>query len=182
MMSAPHDDHAHYPDIHDQSRYGQDPIRTSPSGYHKHRCVFCADIDGGYVWEHHNINDICHGSEGAHECPRCGRCNWSLGIYTGTAPAMSRNGQEPVGMTLTSIHPDQLKNSENGCQLTDQELAGLVGGLQISLISLNFNASVFRPGYRGYPAGYRGYPGGYRGPLRRSPYRLGLVSRSSRRF
>lgn len=47
-------------------------------GFHKHKCVFC-----GFVWEHADENDIKHGSKGAHECPGCHRCNWSLGIYEG---------------------------------------------------------------------------------------------------
>ena len=48
------------------------------SEYHRHKCKFC-----GFVWEHHNSNDVKHGDKGAHECPGCDRCNWSLGIYDG---------------------------------------------------------------------------------------------------
>lgn len=69
-----------------------DPIQpyVSPDGYHRHRCVFCA-----YVWEHADVNDLHHGSSGAHECPACHRCNWSLGIYEGPESPKIRNGLSP---------------------------------------------------------------------------------------
>lgn len=50
-------------------------------GTHKHKCHFC-----GWVWEHADSCDIKHGDEGFHECARCGRCNWEMGIYTGDEP------------------------------------------------------------------------------------------------
>lgn len=72
---------------------------------HKHKCAFC-----GFVWEHHDCNDVRHGDYGAHECPGCHRCNWSLGIYTGDEPARVRNGKEPVmpGVSFGPMHPDQV--------------------------------------------------------------------------
>lgn len=64
---------------------------VSDTGYHRHQCVFCA-----YVWEHHDCNDRAHGADGAHECPACHRCNWSLGIYAGPLAPAIRNGQLPL--------------------------------------------------------------------------------------
>lgn len=61
----------------------------SPENYHRHQCKFCA-----FVWEHHDVNDRHHGSAGAHECPSCHRCNWSLGIYEGPLRPAVRNGEE----------------------------------------------------------------------------------------
>lgn len=63
----------------------------SPAEYHRHQCKFC-----NYVWEHADINDIHHGDTGAHECPACHRCNWSLGIYEGPLSPQIRNGAVPV--------------------------------------------------------------------------------------
>jgi hypothetical protein len=80
-------------------------------GYHKHKCKFC-----GFVWDHHDCNDVRHADYGAHECPGCHRCNWSLGIYTGAEEPQVRNGREPgplTGNPVTGffthgpIHPDQ---------------------------------------------------------------------------
>lgn len=51
---------------------------VSPEGWHRHQCHFC-----NFIWEHHDSNDLKHGDQGAHECPSCHRCNWSLGIYDG---------------------------------------------------------------------------------------------------
>ncbi len=81
------------------------PWHASPGGYHKHRCAFCA-----FVWEHHDRNDVRHGVQGAHECPACHRCNWSLGIYSGGEEPKVRNGlpaPEGVAEAGGSIHPDQ---------------------------------------------------------------------------
>jgi hypothetical protein len=77
---------------------------VSPAGYHKHRCKFCA-----YVWEHSDANDLRHGDGGAHECPACHRCNWSLGIYTGAEEPRVRNGIDPGGAAVfgLTLHPDQ---------------------------------------------------------------------------
>lgn len=78
---------------------------TSPPGFHKHKCKFCA-----FVWEHHDCNDARHGDGGAHECPACHRCNWSLGIYTGDDEPKVRNGGAPAlgaGLPGLTIHPDQ---------------------------------------------------------------------------
>jgi hypothetical protein len=61
-------------------------------GYHKHKCAYC-----GFVWEHHNANDKRHGSEGAHECAVCGRCNWGMGIYEGHLPPQARSPVMPQG-------------------------------------------------------------------------------------
>lgn len=71
---------------------------------HKHKCFFCA-----FVWEHHDINDVRHGSGGAHECPSCHRCNWSLGIYVGPELPRIKNGVDPPeGVAMAGpIHPDQ---------------------------------------------------------------------------
>jgi hypothetical protein len=78
---------------------------TSPRNYHKHRCNFCA-----FVWEHHDVNDVRHGEAGAHECPACHRCNWSLGIYAGDEPPRVRNGTEPVTPTpVVEMHRDQVE-------------------------------------------------------------------------
>jgi hypothetical protein len=77
----------------------------SPPGYHKHECKFCA-----FVWEHHDANDVRHGDYGAHECPACHRCNWSLGIYEGPREPAVRNGRAPpeAGVpVIAEIHPDQ---------------------------------------------------------------------------
>lgn len=63
---------------------------ASPDGYHRHKCHFC-----GYVWEHSNDNDVRHGDTGAHECPSCHRCNWSLGIYDGPEAPRVRQGVMP---------------------------------------------------------------------------------------
>jgi hypothetical protein len=74
-----------------------------PPGYHKHLCKFCA-----FVWEHHDVNDARHADYGAHECPGCHRCNWSLGIYDGPLAPAVRNGREPPpGVGAVEIHPDQ---------------------------------------------------------------------------
>lgn len=71
--------------------------------YHKHKCHFC-----GYVWDHHDVNDVRHGDSGAHECPDCGRCNWSLGVYDGPEESRSRNGIDPgPAVTAVAPHPDQ---------------------------------------------------------------------------
>jgi hypothetical protein len=78
-----------------------DPYASEP-GYHRHRCAFCA-----YVWEHHDANDSRHGDYGAHECPACHRCNWSLGIYDGPLPPAIRNGRMPLSGETPPIHPDQ---------------------------------------------------------------------------
>jgi hypothetical protein len=80
---------------------------TRAEGYHKHKCQFC-----GFVWEHHDCNDARHAAGGAHECPGCHRCNWSLGIYVGSEEPRVRNGEAPVGaaavgMAASPIHPDQ---------------------------------------------------------------------------
>lgn len=74
------------------------------TGYHKHKCVFC-----GFVWEHHDCNDVRHGDDGAHECPGCHRCNWSLGVYEGGEEPRVRNGQRPPPASASSytLHPDQ---------------------------------------------------------------------------
>lgn len=45
---------------------------------HRHECRFC-----GWVWRHPDSFDAAHGSKGYHECFRCGRCNWGMGIYEG---------------------------------------------------------------------------------------------------
>jgi hypothetical protein len=76
----------------------------STTGYHKHKCKFCS-----FVWEHHDCNDVRHGDYGAHECPGCHRCNWSLGIYDGPEEPKVRNGKEPEGgkTNVALIHPDQ---------------------------------------------------------------------------
>lgn len=72
----------------DSSRYNE---YTSPINYHRHKCNFC-----GYVWEHHNINDVSHNaSPGSHECPACHRCNWEMGIYNGPTKPGIRNGKVP---------------------------------------------------------------------------------------
>lgn len=63
---------------------------VSPPGFHRHRCFFCAT-----VWEHHDTSDLEHGTSGAHECPNCRRCNWSLGIYTGEEPPVIHHGVLP---------------------------------------------------------------------------------------
>jgi len=74
--------------------------------FHKHKCKFC-----GLVWEHHNVNDVRHGDEGAHECPGCHRCNWGLGIYQGDEAPRARNGRTPAPTAVpgdrVTIHPDQ---------------------------------------------------------------------------
>lgn len=74
--------------------------------FHKHKCHFC-----GYVWKHHDINDVRHGSGGAHECPSCDRCNWSLGIYDGKDEPQTTNGVTPEMLPAvfgdSDIHPDQ---------------------------------------------------------------------------
>lgn len=76
----------------------------SPPGYHRHKCKFCS-----FTWEHHDCNDIRHGDYGAHECPGCHRCNWSLGIYEGDDPPLITNGQVPSEEQFRqyTIHPDQ---------------------------------------------------------------------------
>jgi hypothetical protein len=81
----------------------------SPDSYHRHKCKYCA-----LVWEHHDVNDARHGDEGAHECPGCHRCNWSLGIYEGDQAPVVRNGKMlPPGMgSPTKIHPDQMKTTK----------------------------------------------------------------------
>lgn len=61
---------------------------TSPFAYHRHQCKFCT-----FIWEHHDKNDESHGDSGAHECPCCHRCNWSLGIYDGPETPKVRNGK-----------------------------------------------------------------------------------------
>lgn len=66
-----------------------DPRET---GYHRHKCHFC-----GFVYEHHDCNDVSHGDYGAHECPGCHRCGWGMGIYTGDEPPRVRNGRVPAG-------------------------------------------------------------------------------------
>lgn len=68
-------------------------------GFHRHKCKFC-----GFVWEHHDINDARHGDGGAHECPSCHRCNWSLGIYVGAERPRAENGVTPAaeGPNITS--------------------------------------------------------------------------------
>jgi hypothetical protein len=78
---------------------------VSQRGYHRHQCKFCA-----FVWEHHDVNDTQHGDYGAHECPACHRCNWSLGIYEGPLAPVIRNGLTPQGgpNTPIALHPDQL--------------------------------------------------------------------------
>jgi CheY-like chemotaxis protein len=85
------------------------PVTPPAAGYHKHRCHFCA-----FVWDHHDCNDVKHGDGGAHECPHCGRCNWSLGVYSGPEPAVMRNGEDPGQPAPGSyspvlMHPDQLE-------------------------------------------------------------------------
>jgi len=83
------------------------PELVPPPGYHRHKCRWCA-----YVWEHHNVNDVRHGDGGAHSCPGCGKCNWSLGIYLGNELPRVRNGVEPVNATgPVQIHQDQLDDS-----------------------------------------------------------------------
>lgn len=78
-------------------------MSSIPEHHHKHKCHFC-----GLVWFHHDINDVAHGSSGAHECPGCHRCNWSLGIYTGTQDPVCQNGVEPPeNAKAGAIHPDQ---------------------------------------------------------------------------
>jgi hypothetical protein len=73
------------------------------TGYHKHKCQFC-----GFVWQHHDCNDARHGSGGAHECPSCHRCNWSLGIYVGAEEPRVTNGLTPApGMASAPIAPEQ---------------------------------------------------------------------------
>lgn len=62
----------------------------SEHGYHRHKCYFC-----GFVWEHRDENDKHHGNSGAHECPGCSRCNWSLGIYEGGESPKIRHGVVP---------------------------------------------------------------------------------------
>lgn len=76
----------------------------SAEGFHKHKCRWC-----GFVWQHHDCNDTRHGDGGAHECPGCHRCNWSLGIYEGVEEPRVTNGTEPgVGtVAYPTIHPDQ---------------------------------------------------------------------------
>lgn len=76
--------------------------------FHKHKCKFCS-----FVWEHHDINDRGHGTDGSHECPCCHRCNWGMGIYVGSEEPRVRNGvNPPSGVALADvgepgIHPDQ---------------------------------------------------------------------------
>lgn len=75
------------------------------NAYHKHKCHWC-----GFVWQHHDVNDTQHGSAGAHECPGCHRCNWSLGIYTGAEEPRVTNGATPHPAATAArhvIHPDQ---------------------------------------------------------------------------
>lgn len=79
---------------------------ADPLNYHRHKCHFC-----DYIWDHHDINDKKHGDGGAHECPKCGRCNWSLGVYEGDLAPQSRNGNDPGGAVISTIHPDQQKRS-----------------------------------------------------------------------
>jgi hypothetical protein len=74
-----------------------------PENYHKHKCVYC-----GYVWQHHDVNDVSHGDYGAHECPQCERCNWGLGIYTGDESPAVVNGKIPPDNKAVTMHPDQL--------------------------------------------------------------------------
>ena len=76
----------------------------SPIDFHRHKCNFC-----GFVWEHHNINDVRHGDYGAHECPSCHRCNWGLGIYQGDEVPRVRNGITPTSPVKAIIHPDQIQ-------------------------------------------------------------------------
>jgi hypothetical protein len=84
-----------------------EPYRI-PENYHTHRCKFCA-----FVWEHHDINDAKHADYGAHECPACHRCNWSLGIYDGLEIPKVRNGRAaPQEYGAHPIHPDQDHPSE----------------------------------------------------------------------
>lgn len=59
-------------------------------GTHRHKCAFC-----GWVWEHPDSFDLDHGSQGHHECRRCKRCNWGLGIYTGDDPVVPMVVREP---------------------------------------------------------------------------------------
>lgn len=73
--------------------------------FHKHKCAFC-----GFVWQHHDCNDVRHGDYGAHECPGCHRCNWGLGIYDGPEEPRVTNGKVPaagVNAPAPSIHNDQ---------------------------------------------------------------------------
>jgi hypothetical protein len=76
----------------EQANPGWHP-RGSVLAYHRHKCHFC-----GFVWEHHDVNDQRHGAGGAHECPGCHRCNWSLGIYEGDELPRVRNGVVPADM------------------------------------------------------------------------------------
>ena len=76
---------------------------SSPTDFHRHKCKFCA-----FVWEHHDTNDVIHGDYGAHECPACHRCNWSLGIYKGPDAPAIRNGKVLADYAHILIHPDQL--------------------------------------------------------------------------
>lgn len=77
-------------------------MKTTEPGFHKHKCKFC-----GFVWEHHDCNDVRHGNYGAHECPGCHRCNWSLGIYEGAEEPRVRNGLVSVGGAGLLISPEQ---------------------------------------------------------------------------
>lgn len=70
---------------------------ASPTGYHRHRCSWCA-----FVYEHADCNDTHHNAAPlSHSCPACHRCGWGMGIYEGEEPPRVRNGLEPRG---TSAH------------------------------------------------------------------------------
>lgn len=63
-----------------------------PKNHHRHKCYMC-----GTVWIHHNINDSGSHLDGclAHECPKCGVCNWKGSIYVGLEEPTSKNGKSP---------------------------------------------------------------------------------------
>lgn len=59
---------------------------------HKHKCHFC-----GWVWEHPDECDTHHNAvPGSHECGRCLRCNWQMGIYEGDEPPSAGEHREIV--------------------------------------------------------------------------------------